>query len=144
MRNYISVGNSFDKKKFDEICGLLRRGMRIEPVVSCIGHTLNNMIQNEYKIKLEEEFGAELETTYHEGVCSYGYSYKLKEKVDNYKQKIEKIVQLIDEIIIQELSEYSTRDLEDVVLGLVDYHAFTSADSIQGLIYELEKLKDLY
>ena len=61
-----------------------------------------------------------------------------------YEQKIDKLVSDIDEIIIETLKQYDTRDLEEIIKGLVINHTFTSKDSIQGLIYELEKLKDIY
>jgi hypothetical protein len=61
-----------------------------------------------------------------------------------YEQKIDKLVSDIDEIIIETLKQYDTRDLEEIIKGLIVNHIFTSKDSIQGLIYELEKLKDIY
>ena len=107
MRNYVSVGNSFDKKKFDEICGLLRRGMCIEPMVSCIGHTLNNMIQNEYRSKLEEEFGDNLDVAYNEGVCSYSYSYKLKVGGVKMDKLYDIFMELVGNLSNEELLELS-------------------------------------
>ena len=80
MKNKIWVNgtNDFNKNSFNEMCGFLRRGERIGVVISCIGHTRNNMVQEDYRRELEEEFGNELITTFHEGVCSYSYMYELK------------------------------------------------------------------
>lgn len=60
-----------------------------------------------------------------------------------YQEKINKIVQETDNLIINILEEYDTSDLEDIILGLVENHIFSSKDSIQNLIYSLEKLMDL-
>lgn len=85
---YVNVGNGFSKVVFNNICGMLRQGKIVEPMVSCIGHNLNNMVQEDYKRELENEFGAQLETTYREGVCSYGYFYKLKKNLDDYEKEV--------------------------------------------------------
>ena len=60
-----------------------------------------------------------------------------------YEMKINRIVQDIDEIIIERLGSYDTSDLEEIIEYLVLNHAFTSKDSIQNLIYSLERLKDI-
>lgn len=62
---------------------------------------------------------------------------------DTYAEKIEKCVTACDYEIIKILDEYDTRDLEEIVCGLVKNHLFTTADSVQGLIYELEKIKEV-
>ena len=59
------------------------------------------------------------------------------------QEKINKIVQETDNLIIDTLGTYDTSDLEDIILGLVENHMFSSKDSIQNLIYSLEKLMDL-
>ena len=61
----------------------------------------------------------------------------------NYREKIEEIVQETDRLIIDKLVKYDTSDLEEIIIGLVMNHTFTSKDSIQGLIYELEKLMEV-
>lgn len=85
---YVNVGNGFSKVCFSNICSVLRQGKIVEPMVSCIGHNLNNMVQEDYRRELEKEFGAQLETTYRDGVCSYGYSYKLKKNLDDYEKEV--------------------------------------------------------
>ena len=61
-----------------------------------------------------------------------------------YDMKIDRIIEDCDSIIVEYLDKYDTSDLEEIVLGLVNNHTFTSADSIQSLIYSLEKLMDYY
>ena len=61
----------------------------------------------------------------------------------SYREKIEEIVQETDRLIIDKLVKYDTSDLEEIIIGLVMNHTFTSKDSIQGLIYELEKLMEV-
>lgn len=60
-----------------------------------------------------------------------------------YEMKINRIVQDIDDIIIDNLGTYDTSDLQEIVEALVVNHLFTSKDSIQELIYGLERLKDI-
>ena len=60
-----------------------------------------------------------------------------------YTMKINKIIQETDDLIIEILKEYDTSDLEEIIIGLVANHTFSSKDSIQGLIYELEKLMEV-
>jgi hypothetical protein len=62
----------------------------------------------------------------------------------NYDRKIDRIISDCDDIIIDTLGSYDTSDLEEIVVGLVCNHAFTSHDSIRNLIYTLEKLEDAY
>ena len=71
-------------------------------------------------------------------------TYK-KRSVNNmtYEMKINRIVQDIDDIIIDILGTYDTSDLQTIIENLVCNHTFTSKDSIQELIYGLEKLKDV-
>lgn len=61
----------------------------------------------------------------------------------NYREKIEEIVKETDRLIIDKLVKYDTSDLEEIIIGLVMNHTFTSKDSMQGLIYELEKLMEV-
>lgn len=60
-----------------------------------------------------------------------------------YDMKINKIIQETDDLITEILKEYDTSDLEEIILGLIVNHTFSSKDSIQGLIYELEKLMEV-
>lgn len=60
-----------------------------------------------------------------------------------YDMKINRIVQDIDDIIIDNLGSYDTSELQDIVEALVVNHQFTSKDSIQELIHGLERLKDI-
>lgn len=62
---------------------------------------------------------------------------------DTYAEKIEKCVTACDLEIIKTFDEYDTRDLEEIICGLVKNHLYTTADSVQGLIYELEKIKEV-
>lgn len=64
--------------------------------------------------------------------------------MSDYDRKINKIISDCDDIIIDTLGTYDTSDLEDIVVGLVCNHIFTSGDSIRNLIYTLEKLEDIY
>ena len=61
-----------------------------------------------------------------------------------YIDKINSIVKDTDKLIISKLHRYDTSDLEEIIIGLLYNHAFTSADSIQNLIYTLEKMIDEY
>lgn len=60
-----------------------------------------------------------------------------------YKDKLNKIVEDTDDLIIDTLGSYDTSDLEDIILGLVINHTFSSKDSIQNLIYSLEKVMEV-
>ena len=60
-----------------------------------------------------------------------------------YKDKLNKIVEDTDNLIIDTLGTYDTSDLEDIILGLVINHTFSSKDSIQNLIYSLEKVMEV-
>ena len=60
-----------------------------------------------------------------------------------YKDKLNKIVEDTDNLIIDTLGSYDTSDLEDIVLGLIINHTFSSKDSIQNLIYSLEKVMEV-
>lgn len=61
-----------------------------------------------------------------------------------YRDKINSIVKDTDKLIISKLKRYDTSDLEEVIVELLYNHTFTSADSIQNLIYTLEKMIDEY
>ena len=61
-----------------------------------------------------------------------------------YQEKIDKAIIGCDELIIDTLGTYDTSDLEEIIVGLVYNHTFSSADSVQNLIYTLEKVVDTY
>jgi hypothetical protein len=75
---YVSGSNYFNNKDLDKMIELLDNGETISVGISCIGHTRNNMEQENYKRALEEHYKDKLEIMFHEGVCSYHYDYKLK------------------------------------------------------------------
>ena len=52
------------------------------------------------------------------------------------------IARKVNETIENELGLFTTTDLEDIIVSLVAYHDYTSADSIDNLIYHLECLKN--
>ena len=94
---------------------------------------------NPYICKTEEEFRRMQK--------KYPNMKKLSDDVyrvgDTYAEKIETCVAECDSAIIKVFDEYDTRDLEEIVCGLVKNHLYTTADSVQGLIYELEKIKEV-
>lgn len=59
-----------------------------------------------------------------------------------YAQKIAKLISDIDNLIIESLEKYDTLDLQNIIVGLVLNHTFTSGDSVQNLIYALENIKE--
>lgn len=61
---------------------------------------------------------------------------------EHYYENIDNIVNKIDELIIQEMFHncYDTDDLQLIVCKLIMNHGFTSKDTIQNLIYELENI----
>lgn len=74
----VNCGNSFYEDRFNLVCEGLENGFEVSVYIDCIGHTRNNMSQESYKQHLLEKYGDRLEVIYHDGVCSYSYSYKLK------------------------------------------------------------------
>ena len=77
-RSWVNCGNSFYEDKFEKVCEELEKGELVDIYIDCIGHTRNNMTQEVYKKALVTKYGDKLEVIFHEGVCSYSYSYKLK------------------------------------------------------------------
>lgn len=77
---YFSVGNYFDKPTLKEVIKELEKGQRIEIGVDCIGHTRNNMVQEEFKEALIDYYKDRIKmlvVEYNPGVCSYSYIYEL-------------------------------------------------------------------
>ncbi len=61
------------------------------------------------------------------------------------KKQFGKLIKKIDNEIIKTYGCYDTSDLQDIVVALINNHIFSSKDSIQNLIYELENIQeDLY
>lgn len=73
----INCGNYFQSKYFEEVCQALEQGDTVKVYISCIGHTRNNMTQEDYKAGLVKKYGDRLLVKAHEGVCCYSYSYSL-------------------------------------------------------------------
>jgi hypothetical protein len=67
-----------------------------------------------------------------------------KEQQENYYNYISNIVCDIDKLIQDKMlyHEYDTDDLANIIIGLILNHEYSSKDTIQGLIYDLEKIKE--
>ena len=76
---YVSGSNYFNEEDLGSMISMLNAGETIHVGIDCIGHTRNNMTQEEYKEALEKHYGDRLQSEIDEGVCSYSYYYKLKE-----------------------------------------------------------------
>lgn len=75
---YVSGSNYFNKEDLNKMIEILDKGETISVGISCIGHTRNNMEQENYKKALIEHYGDKLEIMLDEGGYSYHYDYKLK------------------------------------------------------------------
>ena len=54
-----------------------------------------------------------------------------------------RLIEDIDDLIIKAYEKwggYNTEDLNDIIVALIKNHAFSSKDSVQNLIYELENI----
>ena len=76
---FMSCGNDYYEKYFVKVCEALEQGERVSIGIDCIGHTRNNMAQDEYKRNLLNKYGERLSVKLREGVCSYSYEYALAE-----------------------------------------------------------------
>ena len=74
---FVSGSNYVNQKSLNEMCSLLDAGKRIQVGINCIGHGLNNALQEDYRKLIEEKYGDRLKVTLSEGVCSYSYFYEL-------------------------------------------------------------------
>ena len=74
----INGKNYFNEESFKEMCKALEAGETIEVYIDCIGHTRNNMEQEQYKKHLEKKYGGLLVCTHCPGAYSYHYEYALK------------------------------------------------------------------
>ena len=50
------------------------------------------------------------------------------------------LIKEINDVIVKHYTEYTTDDLNDIIIELLKYNVYTSEDSIQNLIDELENL----
>ena len=50
------------------------------------------------------------------------------------------LIKEINDVIVKHYGEYTTDDLNDIIVELLKYNVYTSEDSIQNLIDELENL----
>lgn len=54
-----------------------------------------------------------------------------------------RLIEDIEDLIIEKyekLGGYDTDDLSDIIVALIENHIFSSKDSVQNLIYELENI----
>lgn len=75
---YVSGSNYFNNEDLNNMIKLLDERETIEVGISCIGHTRNNMEQENYKRALIEHYGDKLEVMLNDGAYSYSYKYRLK------------------------------------------------------------------
>lgn len=76
---YVSGSNYFNEADLQEMIKELDNGKIVEVGIDCIGHTRNNMEQDNYKEALRKHYGIRLVYQCTIGVCTYSYSYWLKE-----------------------------------------------------------------
>lgn len=74
----IDCGNYFHEGRFKIVCEALESGEVVQVYIDCIGHTLNNHEQENYKKALLEKYGENLTIEKDEGAFSNSYKYKLK------------------------------------------------------------------
>lgn len=74
----VNGSNDYNDSSFNEMCEKLENGETISVYIDCIGHTRNNMVQEEYREKLVEKYGERLTVINSEGWISYHYEYKIK------------------------------------------------------------------
>jgi hypothetical protein len=78
MPKLINGGNYFNSVSFDKACKALKQGDTIEMYIDVIGHTRNNIVQEEYEEALIKKYGDRLIVEKEQGSYSYSYSYRLK------------------------------------------------------------------
>ena len=76
----VNCGNDFYPQFFDTLCKELEAGESVAVYIDCIGHSMNNRLQEVYKEKLIEKYNDRLLYTLSDGAHSYSYSYKLADK----------------------------------------------------------------
>ncbi len=73
----INCGNYFNEKSFKVVCEALENGEVVNVYIDCIGHTLNNYEQENYKKALVDKYGDKLIIDENKGAFSFSYNYKL-------------------------------------------------------------------
>ena len=76
----VNCGNDFYPHLFDNLCKELEAGESVAVYIDCIGHSMNNRLQEVYREKLIEKYGDRLTYTLSDGAYSYSYTYELKDK----------------------------------------------------------------
>ena len=74
----INGHNYFNEVSFKNACEALEQGRTIEMYIDVIGHTRNNMVQEEYEEAFVEKYGDNLHIEKEQGGFSYSYAYSLK------------------------------------------------------------------
>jgi len=74
----IDCGNYFHESRFKKVCEALENGEAVQVYIDCIGHTLNNYEQENYKEALLEKYADKLKVELLKGTFSNSYSYSLK------------------------------------------------------------------
>lgn len=66
--------------------------------------------------------------------------------MENYYKGIDAIAIKIDRLIVDCMvnNEYDAEDLENIILALLQRFNYTTRDTIQNLIYSLERLEEYY
>ena len=87
LRNYQRLEEKTAKieKSFNDICSFLENGLKVRVGIDCIGHTRNNMEQENYRRALVKKYDRRLNVELIEGASSYSYKYSLNgvEKNEN-------------------------------------------------------------
>lgn len=78
MPKLINGENYFNPVSFNKACEALEQGETIEMYIDVIGHTRNNIVQEEYEEALINKYGDNLVVEKELGSYSYSYSYRLK------------------------------------------------------------------
>ena len=77
MPKLINGENYFNEVSFNKACEELEQGNTIEMYIDVIGHTRNNIVQEEYEQALIEKYGIKLKIEKECSSYSYSYSYRL-------------------------------------------------------------------
>lgn len=66
--------------------------------------------------------------------------------MENYYKGIDVIAIKINNLIVECMknNEYDAEDLENIILALLQRFNYTTRDTIQSLIYSLERLEEYY
>ena len=74
----ISGRNYYNETDFKTMCVALDAGERIEVYIDCIGHSTNNVEQENYRQAIVAKYGDKVEVMQGGSPLSYNYSYKLR------------------------------------------------------------------